>query len=486
MAEVLAIDAGTSGVRALRVDDEVQVRAIAYRELPTSYPQPGWVEGDPNVIWQTICDVVRECLGTAPARLAAVGVVNQRASVVAWQKSTGEAIGPAIYWQDSRTDERVQELLASGIFASTMASSTKIEWLLRNSERGRELAARGDLRVGTLDSWIVSRLSDGEAHVTDSSNACCTGLYEPFEDRWDERVLDHLGIDIGVLPEIHPSSGVVATATNEIFGGTTPIAGIAGDQQAALFGHLGTQRGALKVTLGTAAMVDLNVGEVPILSERGALPLVLWNVAGRRDWCLEGTVVTAGASVQWLRDGLGVIESLAESAEVATSVPDAGGVWAMPAFQGLGTPHMKPNARARLGGLSRSSTQAHIVRAVLEGVAYRCCEVLDTLLEDAEVERPRRLAVDGGAAANDFLAQHLANVSGIPVERSECVQASALGGAFLAGLGVGVWQGADELAPLVRVERVFEPQWGEAERRTAFDDWRNETQLARGRDEVTV
>lgn len=475
MAFVLALDAGTTGVRALILDDAGERHALAYRELAAEFPRPGWVEMDPQLIFTCIQDVIAESLAIAQVGakdVAAIGIANQRSTALVWERATGRPVAPAIVWQDNRTVGRVEELVAQGRFASSMASATKLEWILDHVDGARAAAAAGRLCFGTVDTWLAAKLSHARLHVTDSSNASCTGLYDPFADRWDAGMLEALSVPIEMMPAIRPTSAVYGTTSAAVVGAEIPIAALAGDQQAAMFGELGFDRGAVKVTIGTSAMVDVNLGSAPVLSSRGAFPLVLWNVGDGCRWCLEGSVVTAGASVQWLRDGLGIVASLEESAVLAASVSDTGGVWALPALQGLGTPHMQPKARARIGGMTRSSTKAHVVRAVLEGIGFRIAEVAETLLDDSSVERPNRLRVDGGAAANDFLLQHLANATGIEVERPACVQASALGAAFLAGLAVGVWRDPEALRASWRLGGRFAPQWSDAERDRRTARWR--------------
>lgn len=475
MSHVLAIDEGSTGVRALIFDRESRLAGGAYREIGARFPRPGWVEQDPLAIWETTLVVVREALERArlaPARIAAVGITNQRATTIVWEAKSGTPVYPAISWQDVRTLPRVTELMNQGIFANAMASATKIEWILQNVPDGFARAERGELRFGTMDTWLAWKLSGGHAHVTDASNASCTAVYNFALGGWDESVTGPLRIAPSLLPEVRDSSDLYGHTDPEVFGAAVPIGGIAGDQQAAMFGELRTERGDVKITYGTSGMVDLNTGEFPVLSPRGAFPLILWSLGGQKPFCLEGQVVTSGAAVQWLRDGLGVIASPEETAALAASVPDSGGVWVVPAFQGLGTPHMNQAARAVIGGLSRGTTKAHIVRAVLEGIAYRSREALDAVCEDAGMARPAVLRVDGGAAANDFLLQGLADILGQAVERPETVQASALGCAYLAGMAAGVWNGIDELRGAWRSGGVFEPRWSADEREARFAAWR--------------
>lgn len=481
MSLVLAIDEGTSGVRALVFDDRSVQRGAAYEEIPAAYPHPGWMEQDPLRIWAATRRVIGEALRTAqaaPADIAAIGVAVQRATTIVWERATGAPIHPAIVWPDSRTAARVEELMALGVFVHPLASATKLDWILRERD-ALARAAAGELCFGTVDSWLLWQLSGGRVHVTDHSNASCTGLYDFLGGGWDQTVLGPLGLPEALLPRIVESSGVCGETDPAVFGAAVPLAGIAGDQQAAAFGELCTEVGAVKVTFGTAAMIDINTGEVPVLSQRGAYPIILWSIGGERACCLEGTVVTAGAAVQWLRDGLGIIDTAAECGPLAASVPDTGGVWAVPAFHGIGTPYMDPGARAVIGGLSRSSTRGHIVRAILEGIAFRTAEVFETLLADAGTAPPARLRVDGGVAINDVFVQCLADRLGLPVERPESVQATALGAAYLAGLAAGVWRGLDDLRHAWRSGGVFEPHIGADERAARLAAWRRAVAVAR-------
>lgn len=471
---ILAIDEGSTGVRALLFNEKSQLVASAYDEVASAFPQPGWVEQDPLGLWEASQRVVKQALqrgGLQPGQVAAIGVTNQRATTLVWERRSGRPIYPAISWQDSRTLARVNELLNDGIYTNALASLTKVEWMLRHTERGFERAEAGELCFGTVDSWIVWQLSGGRIHVTDPSNGSATGMCDYVTGRWDQAVLDRVRIPLGMMPGVRGSSEVYGETDAEVFGASVPISGIAGDQQAAMFGELGTERGAVKVTYGTSGMIDVNSGDFPVLSQRGAYPLILWELEGQRPFCLEGTVVTAGAAIQWLRDGLGILTAPEESARMAASVPTSNGVWAAPELQGLGTPYMKPSTRAVIGGLSRGTTRAHIVRAILEGIAFRSREVLETLLEDAQMSPPTTLRVDGGAAANDVLLQCLADTLAIPVERPETVQASGLGAAYLAGIAAGIWSGLDEVRHAWRSGGVFTPRCSDDERQERFSWW---------------
>ncbi len=479
---VLAIDEGTTGVRALIFDECSRLVGRAYQEVVSTYPRPGWMEQDPERVWKQTLAVVGRALAECsirPQDLSAVGVATQRATVVVWERATGNPVCPAIVWQDARAARRAEELTAAGFFVTAQAAATKLEWILDNVEGVRARAEAGELCFGTVDSWLVWKLTGGAAHVTDHSNASCTALGDPFAGGWSAEVLAALGVPSAMMPAVVDTSGVCAETSGEVFGAAVPIAGIAGDQQAAMFAELATEKGAVKVTFGTSAMVDINTGDSLVLSENGAYPLVLWSLGGERTWCLEGTVLTSGAAVQWLRDGLGIVASAEETGPLAQSVDDSGGVWMVPALHGLGTPHMQPDGRAVFGGISSGTTRAHIVRAVLEGIAYRTREALDALLTDVAVDRPARLRVDGGAASNDFLLQTMADTLGVEVERPETVQATSLGIAYLAGIGTGVWSGIDDLRAAWRSGGVFEPRVSPDDSESRYQDWRRKVEAAR-------
>lgn len=484
MSHVLAIDEGTTGVRAHIFDESSALLGGAYQEISAAYPQPGWLEQDPLEIWNATRAVCTQALKTAKLQaheIKAIGVCNQRSSFLLWERASGKPVCPVIGWQDMRAIDRVADLLAAGVFTNAMASAVKVDWILRNSSDLIERAMKGEIVFGTVDTWLVWNLTGGASHVTDYSNASCTTLYDAIQDCWDPNALKALNIPEGMLPTICSSSQVVGHTSSEAFGAEVAIGGMAGDQQAALFGEVGVDKGSVKITFGTSAIADINTGEYPVISMRGAYPAVLWGLNGTRTYCLEGTAISTGAAVQWLRDGLGILGTLDECGPLAESVSDSGGVWVVPAFQGLGTPHMDPNARAVIGGMSRATTRAHLVRALLEGIAYRSREVLETLLEDSSTPAPERLRVDGGAAANDFLLQHLANVLGMAVERPQSVQASALGAAYFAGLATGVWKDTSQLKRAWRSGRIFEPRWNEDQRNTTFHNWQKSIAAAKTR-----
>jgi glycerol kinase len=481
-SHVLAIDEGGTGVRAYVFDRDGRRAGAAYAEIDLACPRPGWVEHDPETIWERTVGVTRSALaeaGVGAGRIAGLGVANQRSSVVAWDAASGRAVYPAIGWQDLRTAERCAELARRGYSISPLQSATKLAWILDTVPDARVCAAAGRLRFGTIDTWLTWRLSAGAAYVTDASNASCTGLYDFVANGWDEALLDTLGLPAASFPAIVPTSAVVGTTSPGLLGAAVPLAARSGDQQAAMFGQLRLEPGMTKITYGTAAMMDLNVGPALRLSPHGAFPFVLWQLGDRLTYCLEGSAFTAGAAVQWLRDGLGVIDTLADAETLAASVPDTGGAWCVPAFQGLGTPYLDLAARALIGGLSRATGRAHVARAVLEGVALRCCEVLETLRADAGVLPIDVLRVDGGAARNDFLMQCQADVTGVPVERPQVLDAASLGAAYLAGLATGFWHDVTELAGVWRLDRVFEPRIGADERAARFARWRRLVEHAR-------
>jgi glycerol kinase len=478
---VLAIDEGTTGVRALVIDASSTVRGHAYRPIDTRCPEPGLVEHDAENIWnetRAVAGAALESAGLAPADLVAVGITTQRSSALLWDAATGRPLGPAISWQDQRTAARCRELAEIGLWVSPLASATKIEWLLGRAER----ASARTLRAGTVDTWLVWQLTGGRRHVTDPSNASCTGLYDFFNGGWEDASLRALGIPREILPDIAPSSGVVGETTRGSLGVEIPIAGMAGDQQAAMFGQLCVEPGSMKATFGTSAMFDLHTGARPAPPGPGVFPLVLWQMGEDRPYCLEGSAITAGAAVQWLRDGLGLIGRIEECETLAASVPDAGGAWVIPAFQGLGTPHALPGVRAMLGGLSRATTKAHVARALLEGIAFRGREVFDALLATAGAPRPASLRVGGGAARNDLLMQTLADVLALPVERPRIVEAGCLGAAYFAGRGVGLWRDLDEQRRAWKLDRLFEPRWAPAVREERWGRWQRtiETAIAAG------
>jgi glycerol kinase len=480
---VLALDQGTTGSTALLVDAGGRMLGRGYREIAQHYPEPGWVEHDPEELWVTTLAAGRDALAAARITgrdLTAIGITNQRETTVLWNRESGVPLHRAIVWQDRRTADRCRRLDAAriaeitGLVPDPYFSATKVEWLL-SKLRPRA----GATAFGTVDSWLVHRLTKGRAHVTDPTNASRTMLYDIGAMRWSEELLALFGVPREVLPEVRPSSGEFAVADAEWFGAEVPIAGIAGDQQAALFGQGCFTAGTAKNTYGTGAFLLMNTGVERVRSSRGLLTTIACNASGRPAYALEGSVFVAGAAVQWLRDGLGLIADAKESEALARSVPDTGGVVFVPAFVGLGAPYWESGARGAIFGLTRGTTKAHLVRAALEAMAYSTREVLEAMSGDAGLTLAG-LKVDGGAAANDWLMQFQADVLGLSVTRPDVVESTAMGAAGLAGLATGVWKTAEEFASARHV-RVFVPgrqvtegwnQWRQAVRATvAWATW---------------
>lgn len=480
MSRILAIDAGTTGVRAIVFGPDAGERlGSAYRELRMSYPRPGGVEQDLADIWKKTCEVIREALraaGVAPREVAAVGIANQRSSIAAWDARHGRPLSPLVSWQDARAANRAMELQTQGFFVTPNVSVTKAEWLVRNVPAVADAARTGHLRLGGMEAWLVGKLSGG-AHVCDHANASATGFYAHLDERWDEAILEAVGLSRAFLPAIVDCAGVAATTDAEVFGAAVPISGLCGDQQAALFGLGCEEPGATKCSYGTSAMVDASSGSAIALGGPGTYPLVAWKIAGSTSstWCVEGSVITAGAAVQWLRDSLGIIDKTEDVSALATSVSSSGGVWVVPALQGLGTPHNDAGARALIGGLSRASGRGEIARAFLEGIAHRVCDVADAVW--VGTGKPSVLRADGGASRNDLLLQLQANALGISVERSCEPDGSAFGVARLAARGAGrddgVWGEARWTA-----ERAFEPESSADERDADRALWNQRVALA--------
>ena len=484
MAYVLALDQGTTSSRALVFDRDGQVRGVAQREFRQIFPQPGWVEHDPEEIWSSQRSVIGEALAQAkvPAReLAAIGITNQRETVLLWDRETGLPIANAIVWQDRRTAPECERLRADGLEPLVRAktglvldpyfSATKIHWLLDTIPGARARAEAGRLCFGTVDSWLAWRLSGGRLHVTDVSNAARTALFNIHTLQWDEELLQVFGVPAAILPDVCASSAVVGVTAPSVLDPPVPIAGIAGDQQAALFGQACLEPGMAKNTYGTGCFLLLNTGARPVFSPHKLLATVAWNQGGRIAYALEGSVFIGGAVVQWLRDGLGLGRSAAEIAALAATVEGTGGVYLVPAFAGLGAPHWDANARGLIAGLTRGTTAAHLARAALEGIAYQVADVLDAMQADAELPISE-LRVDGGAAASDLLLQFQADISGIPIVRAGVLEATALGAACLAGLAVGFWRDSAEIAAFVAPGRRFEPRMPAAEVERLRAGWR--------------
>jgi len=466
---VLALDQGTTSSRAILIDHDGAVRGVAQREFTQAYPKPGWVEHDPREIWATQVAVASEVMadaGLSAKDIAAIGIANQRETTLVWDRISGEPIHNAIVWQDRRTAQTCEALKAAGHEAAIASktgllldayfSGTKLGWLLENVNGARELARAGRLAFGTVDSWLIWKLSHGSAHVCDTSNASRTLLYNIHDGRWDDDLLRLFEVPRGMLPVVKPSSCVVTETAVDVFGGGIPVAGVAGDQQAALFGQCCVRPGMVKNTYGTGCFMLMHTGEQAILSRNHLVTTVACCADSRREYALEGSVFIAGAVVQWLRDELAIIGSAAEIEALASSVADNGGVYLVPAFAGLGSPHWDPYARGAIFGLTRGAGRGHVARAALESIAYQTADVLGAMEADSGI-RVAELRVDGGAARNDLLMQFQADLLGVPVVRPQVHETTALGAAYLAGLAVGFWKDSHEISAQWRVERVFEP-----------------------------
>jgi glycerol kinase len=489
---ILAIDQGTTSSRAILFDHAGGVRAVAQREFTQHFPQPGWVEHDANEIWSTQAGVMTECVAKAGVsfdQIAAIGITNQRETTVMWDRETGEPIHPAIVWQDRRTagfcdalkKDGVETMVRqkTGLVLDAYFSGTKLKWILDHVPGARKRAETGQLAFGTIDSWLAWKLTGGAAHITDASNACRTLLYNIHTNQWDDELLELFNVPRAVLPEVRASSERCAETVAGLFSARIPIAGIAGDQQAALFGQMCLQPGMLKNTYGTGAFMMLNTGDTPVVSKNNLLTTVAWKLDGKITYALEGSVFIAGAVVQWLRDGLGIIRTSAEIEKLAAAVKDNGGVFLVPAFVGLGAPHWDQSARGTITGITRGTTAGHIARAALESIAYQTADVLRAMEADAG-RSVKELRVDGGATSDDLLMQFQSDILGIPLVRPKIRETTALGAAYLAGLGVGFWSDTDELQKQWQREKEFRPTMEIAKSAELICGWRKAVARAKG------
>ena len=488
MKAILALDQGTTSSRAIVFNHDGSIRAIARQEFQQIFPQPGWVEHDPDEIFQTQLDTARAALkkaGLTAADIAAIGITNQRETTVLWDRKTGKPVHNAIVWQDRRTASFCDGLNAAGrapevqeragLVIDAYFSGTKLRWLLDNVPDARARAERGELLFGTIDSWLVWKLTNGQRHIIDASNASRTMLYN-LRGYWDEELLQLLGVPRSVLPEVRSSSEVYGETS--VLGSAVKISGIAGDQQAALFGQNCFERGLAKNTYGTGCFMLMNIGSEPQISRNKLLTTVAWRIGDKTEYALEGSVFIGGAAVQWLRDGLGIIKDSAEVEALAASVPDSGGVYLVPAFAGLGAPHWDQYARGVITGITRGTGAAHIARAALEGIAFQVADVLEVMKADSGIAM-NGLRVDGGASANDLLMQFQADILQVPVVRPTVIETTALGAAYLAGLAVGFWKDREEVARGFQVERTFEPRMGADEASYRRSRWRQALNRAR-------
>ncbi len=482
---VLALDEGTSSCRSIVFDPDGGMKAVAQTEFTQHFPRPGLVEHDATEIWEKQLGTAREAIAKAgidASEIAAIGITNQRETIVVWDRSTGEPIHRAIVWQDRRTSDFTESLRSAGHEPDVQArtglvldpyfSGSKLKWILDEVPGARERASRGELAAGTIDCWLLWKLTGGAVHATDPSNACRTLLWNIHEGEWDEALLTLLDVPREILPDVVASSGVAGTATPDLLGASIPIAGIVGDQQAALFGQLCTHDGMVKNTYGTGCFMLMNTGTVAKPSPSRMLTTVAWRIGdGPLEYALEGSVFIAGAAIQWLRDGLKIIKSAPAVNELAGSVADTGGVMVVPAFAGLGAPYWNPNARGAVLGLTRGSTDAHVALGTLRSLAYRSNEILGCMTADSGIPI-ERMRVDGGACASDLLMQFQADLLGVPVERPVVTESTAAGAAYMAGLATGVWKDLAELESHREIDRVFEPSMEASERSKLMHWWK--------------
>lgn len=481
---ILALDQGTTSSRAILFNHEGNIEAVEQQEYRQYFPDDGWVEQDPDEIWNSQSAVIAQILAKNDIKedeIAAAGITNQRETTIIWDRESGQPVYNAIVWQDKRTAAWCDELRRdgfediirqkTGLLLDPYFSASKIRWILNNVSGAREKAEAGKLAFGTVDSWLVWKLTGGKKHITDVSNASRTMLFNIHTLKWDKKLLKLFDIPESLLPEVRSSSEVYAETSSGLFKKPLPIAGIAGDQQAALFGQLCTEPGMLKNTYGTGSFIMFNLGEKPVLSQNKLLTTIAWQIDGKTTYALEGSVFIAGALIKWLRDGLGIIRSSSQVEALALSVPDNGGVYLVPAFNGLGAPHWDPHARGIIAGLTQNTQKGHIARAAQEAVAYQTADVLEAMQKDAGIEI-RELRVDGGASVNNTLMQFQADILGLSVDRPEIIETTALGAAYLAGLAVGFWKDISEINTYRKTEHRFEPAMDASAVKHLLKKWR--------------
>ena len=487
---MMALDSGTTSNRCILFDRAGRIVSVAQREFTQYFPQPGWVEHDANEIWATLLGVAVEAMqmaGAAAADIAAIGITNQRETTIVWDKATGEPVHHAIVWQCRRTSEYCDELRARGLTArfrektglvlDAYFSATKLHWLLENVPGVRERAAKGELLFGTVETWLIWKLTGGRAHVTDYSNASRTMLFNINTLDWDEEILAELNIPRSMLPKPLSSSGLFGTTDPSLLGGEIPITGAAGDQQAALFGQTCFASGEAKNTFGTGGFLLMNTGETPVTSRNGLVTTIACGSDGKVNYALEGSIFVAGAAIQWLRDELRLLEEARDSEYMAQKVKDTNGCYVVPAFTGLGAPHWDQYARGTIVGLTRGCNKYHIIRATLDSICYQVNDVLRAMAADSGIAM-KSLRVDGGASANNYLMQTMADISDLEVKRPRCVETTALGAAYLAGLAVGYWQSAEDITRNWSVDRVFCPAISEEERTKRIKGWNKAVRCA--------
>ena len=480
---IMALDAGTTSNRCILFDEKGEICSIAQKEFTQYFPKPGWVEHDANEIWSSQLGVAVEAmakLGIGADDIAAIGITNQRETTIVWDKSTGEPVYNAIVWQCRRTSEYCDTLKdkgltdkfreKTGLIIDAYFSGTKLKWILDNVDGVRERAEKGELLFGTVETWLIWKLTKGKAHVTDYSNASRTLLFNIKDLTWDKEILEELNIPESMLPEPKPSSCVYGYSDASFFGKEIPISGAAGDQQAALFGQTCFNPGEAKNTYGTGCFMLMNTGETPVYSKNGLVTTIAWGLDGKVNYALEGSIFVAGASIQWLRDELRIIESAADSEYMAKKVKDTNGCYVVPAFTGLGAPYWDQYARGTIVGLSRGVNKYHIIRATLESIGYQVNDVLHAMKADSGIDLAA-LKVDGGASANDFLMQFQSDIINAPVKRPSCVETTAMGAAYLAGLAVGYWNSKEDVIKNWAVNKIFSPIMGEDERERKIKGW---------------
>ena len=489
---IMALDAGTTSNRCILFDEAGNICSMAQKEFRQFFPNPGWVEHDANEIWSTQLGVAVEAMSRLKAEakdIAAIGITNQRETAIVWNKETGEPVYNAIVWQCRRTAEMADQLKAkgledvyrqkTGLMIDAYFSATKIKWILDNVEGARQLAENGKLLFGTVETWLIWKLTKGKVHVTDYSNASRTMLFNINTLEWDKEILEELNIPESMLPTPVPSSQVYGYTDPTFFGGEIAIAGAAGDQQAALFGQTCFYEGEAKNTYGTGCFLLMNTGDKPVFSKNGLVTTIAWGLDGKVTYALEGSIFVAGAAIQWLRDGMRLIDSAADSEYMATKVKGTHGCYVVPAFTGLGAPHWDQYARGTIVGITRGTNKNHIIRATLESIALQVCDVIDAMKADAGIE-VRALKVDGGASANNFLMQFQADMIDAPVNRPACVESTAIGAAYLAGLAVGYWKNKEEVMKNQQLDRVFTPIMDSEARESKRKGWNKAVKYAYG------
>jgi len=488
---ILAIDQGTTSTRAILFNKTGQIVHVAQQEFTQIFPQPGWVEHNANEIWGSVLAVMATVLAEVnvkPEQIAGIGITNQRETAVVWDKETGNPIYNAIVWQSRQTAQICEELKEqgyeplfkekTGLLIDAYFSGTKVKWILDHVEGAREKAEQGMLLFGTIDTWLIWKLSGGKAHVTDYTNASRTLMYNIYELKWDDELLDILGVPKSMLPEVRPSSEIYAnTIDYHFFGHQVPIAGVAGDQQAALFGQACYQEGMAKNTYGTGCFMLMNTGEKAVKSENGLLTTIAWGLDGKVEYALEGSIFVAGSAIQWLRDGLRMFKEAKESEVYAARVSSAEGVYMVPAFVGLGTPYWDSDVRGAVFGLTRGTSKEHFIRATLESLAYQTKDVLSAMEQDSGIAL-KTLRVDGGAVQNNFLMQFQSDILNVPVERPIISETTALGAAYLAGLAVGYWESQEEIAKQWAIDNKFEPGMSDSEREKLYEGWKKAVHAA--------